>query len=285
MRTTTDSVSDVSSRGCADPALTSRASIELENAAFAQHFKGSQSLRQCHHVYDARRCELHEGHALPHRADMSSGLRSYSWTRSDNESLDRPDPALRSGLPARLQLVTWAMFQPLIVAMQELVAVAAELVAKHIYLNPRSPESDEKADAFCAHCLRGGLNFREIDHTESCLVGRVAQCLRAAAPFLSPYSAKPTSSERTSAGSSEAPTKQEDAAAEGQSRFNQPLNYDSERSIVHLGESFARRRSFNPYTHPCPGINHGFVCQLEEGHTGAHCNDGSVWADDGRRFA
>lgn len=160
-------------------------------------------------------------------------------------------------------------------AAADLVGVVGELAAKHIYLDPYDAAPDGSARSYCSLCLRYGLGTLAIDHAESCLVGRAIRVVANLQAQIAAASNSQNSRERTSANSSSAPVEQQGAAAEGSVRVPQ---HPAGLRVEYFTES--PRDKFNPYVDPCTAICGRLVCELERGHTGAHCSHGNVWADD-----
>lgn len=139
----------------------------------------------------------------------------------------------------------------------DLITVAGELAARHLYLDPHSPAPDTAARSYCALCLRYGLNARAIDHAESCLVGRTIRILADLEVFFRGEAAR------------------FEAKLAGLPQPVEAVDDDARRRIEYFTGD---RRNFNPYTHPCPAMRGNWNCELEAEHTGPHRAGGGSWA-------
>jgi hypothetical protein len=270
---------------------------------------GGGTMKLCRSRHGKNRCTLQEGHELPH-TDAWDGASGVSWTDGEQplaaerfvamcEVCGGDGPYFWGGagrlvcqacpepsIPAESKLVAEVTVSGLDIVSRffgvsaELVDVVGKLGAKHIYLDSYDGAPDSSARSYCSLCLRYGIGTLAIDHAESCLVGKAIRVVAKLQTQIAAASTSSNPSERTLANGSTAPSEQEGAAAEGPACAQQ---HPAALRVEYFVES--PRNKFNPYRHPCQAITGGLVCELEHGHTGAHCSDGSVWADDGRRFA
>jgi hypothetical protein len=266
-------------------------------------------MKLCHSRHGKNRCTLQEGHELPH-TDAWDGASGVSWTDGEQplaaerfvarcevcggggpyfwgvagrlvcQACPEPSTPAESKLVAEVTVSGLDIVSRFFGVSAELVGVVGELGAKHIFLDPYDAAPDSSARSYCSLCLRYGIGMLAIDHAESCLVGKAVRVVANLQALLAAASSSQPSTERTSADSGTAPAEQGGAAAEGPVCAPQ---YPAGFRVEYFAEN--PRHKFNPYTHPCQAITGGLVCELERGHAGAHCSDGSVWADDGRRLA